>query len=112
MSAAEPGPRTAEAASAFAALGDVTRLQLVSRLSHGQPRSIAQLCDGLELTRQGVSKHLGVLERAGLVVGRRVGRERRYVFDPDGLERARTYLDRVSEQWDDAILRLKRFVED
>ena len=96
----------------FAALGDATRLELVSRLSRGEPRSISQLCDGLDLTRQGVSKHLRVLEEAGLVMSQRVGREQRYIFTPEPIGEVSDYLLRVSDQWDDAVLRLKAFVED
>jgi len=98
-------------AAVFAALGDRTRLALVVRLSDLEPRSIAQLTDGLGQTRQSISKHLSVLERAGLVVSRRQGRENRYALDPDGIEPARDFLERASAQWDDAIRRLKAFVE-
>lgn len=112
MSPPEPSPRPVDAAPIFAALGDATRLELVSRLNDGAPMSISQLSDGLALTRQGVSKHLVVLEEAGIIASRRVGREHRFSFDPDGLAAVRRYLDRVSEQWDDAISRLKNFVED
>lgn len=98
-------------APVFAALGDVTRLKLVGRLVDGQPRSIAQLAGGLDLTRQGVTKHLRVLQRAGIVRAKSVGRESRFTYVPDAVERARTYLDAVSAQWDDALGRLKAFVE-
>ena len=96
----------------FAALGDATRLELVSRLSDGQPRSITQLSDGLDLTRQGVTKHLRVLEQAGIVTSERIGRESRFAFAPAPISEVRTYLDRVSRQWDDALARLKAFVEE
>ncbi len=95
----------------FAALGDATRLQLVTRLGDGQPRSIRQLSDGLDLTRQGVTKHLRVLETAGLVTSSRVGREHRFRYAPESIDAARAYLDEVSAQWDDALGRLKAFVE-
>lgn len=95
----------------FAALGDATRLTLVGRLVDGQPRSIAQLADGLDLTRQGVTKHLRVLQRAGIVKARTVGRESRFTYVPQPVERARSYLEAVSAQWDDALKRLKIFVE-
>jgi len=104
------GPR-AGPAPVFAALGDATRLELVARLSSGRPRSISQLSGGLSLTRQGVTKHLKVLEQAGLVQSIRVGRESHFTFRPEPIGRARTYLDAVSVQWDDALSRLKRFVE-
>lgn len=98
-------------APVFAALGDATRLKLVGRLVDGRPRSIAQLADGLDLTRQGVTKHLRVLQRAGIVKARSVGRESRFTFVPEPVDRARSYLDAVSAQWDDALARLKTFVE-
>jgi DNA-binding transcriptional ArsR family regulator len=98
-------------APVFAALGDKTRLKLVDRLVDGRPRSIAQLADGLDLTRQGVTKHLRVLERAGIVRARSVGRESQFTYVPEPLERVRSYLNDVSAQWDDALARLKAFVE-
>ena len=101
----------ASPAPVFAALGDATRLELVSRLIDGQDRSIAQLSDGLRLTRQGVTKHLRMLERAGIVRSRTVGRESRFSYVPEPITLARSYLDTVSVQWDDALSRLKSFVE-
>ncbi len=94
----------------FAALGDVTRLELVSRLGKEQPLSIAQLAEGLQLTRQGVTKHLRVLERAGLVAAERSGREKHYVCRPEPISDARAYLDEVSDQWGAALGRLKSYV--
>lgn len=102
----------ADAAPVFAALGDKMRLSLLSRLNDGQPRSVVQLTTGTGLTRQGVRKHLAVLEEAGLVAQERVGRESRFVYQPSGIEEAKQYLDRASAQWDAAVSRLKSFVED
>lgn len=98
-------------APVFAALGDATRLKLVARLSDGHARSIAQLTDGLDLSRQGVTKHLRVLERAGIVNSRQVGRESKFSFAPEPIRQVRSYLDTVSGQWDDALSRLQAFVE-
>ncbi len=95
----------------FAALGDPTRLSLVMRLGDGQPRSIAELSDGIDLTRQGVSKHLRVLEEAGILSSERVGRESRFLICPDAIAETRNYLDRVSGQWDRTLSRLKTLVE-
>ena len=106
---ARPAPATA--APIFAALGDATRLQIVARLSDGQARSITRLTDGLGLTRQGVTKHLRVLQDAGLVSSIRVGRESQFAFAPAPLAQARSYLETVSLQWDDALARLQHFVE-
>ena len=96
----------------FAALGDATRLQLIARLSDGQSRSIAQLTQGLGQTRQGVTKHLRVLEEAGVVSSHRVGRENRFTYVPEPMEDARSYLDTVCRQWDEALMRLKALVEE
>ena len=99
-------------AAVFAALGDPTRLALVARLSDGQPRSISLLAAASALTRQAVTKHLRVLERAGLVQSLRVGRESRYTYRPEPVAEARKYLTTVAAQWDDALARLRDFVED
>jgi DNA-binding transcriptional ArsR family regulator len=96
----------------FAALGDETRLGLVATLSSGEPASIAQLTTGSRLTRQAVTKHLTVLENAGIVRKLRVGRESLFAFDPRPLSELHEYLDRMSRRWDDALARLKDFVEE
>lgn len=97
--------------SVFAALGDATRLELVARLGDGGQHNIAQLADGFALSRQGVTKHLRVLQDAGVVACKRVGRESRFVLQPDRLAEAGEYLSRASAQWDEAIERLKNSVE-
>jgi DNA-binding transcriptional ArsR family regulator len=110
---ARPRPRADVRAHAvvFAALGDATRLSLVGRLSDGRPLSISRLADGSRLTRQAISKHLRVLEGAGVVRSIRLGRESLFELRPQPLREVRSYLERVSEQWQDALGRLKSFVE-
>lgn len=98
-------------APVFAALGDETRLALIARLSDGQPCSIVQLTEGFRLTRQAVTKHLRVLEGAGIVRSVRSGRESLFEFDPQPIREVKTYLDLVSTQWDEALSRLKVLVE-
>ena len=98
-------------ASVFAALGDETRLTLVGRLSNGPPQSISRLARGSRMTRQAITKHLRVLERAGVVRSVRVGREQQFAFRPAPLKDAQDYLARVSDQWERVLLRLKAFVE-
>ena len=99
-------------APVFAALGDPTRLALLLRLSDGQACSIAGLSTDIDLTRQAVTKHLRVLEEAGLVASERTGRETRFVYRPEQVEQAKAYLDRVAAQWDEAIGRLRAFIEE
>ena len=95
----------------FAALGDVTRLGLIRRLSDGTERSIAQLSDGLPISRQAVAKHLDVLLGAGLVRRTRSGREVLFTLEPEAITDARDWLAQVSSQWDETLGRLKNFVE-
>ena len=98
-------------APVFAALGDETRLRLVAALAEGSALSIARLTEGTRLTRQAVTKHLRVLQRAGLVRSVRHGRERRFQLSTESLREARAALDVIALQWEGALGRLKRFVE-
>jgi DNA-binding transcriptional ArsR family regulator len=98
-------------APVFAALGDETRLRVVSRLCARGPASIARLASGAGVTRQAITKHLHVLARAGVVRGTRRGREHVWELAPSQLAEARRYLESISAQWDDALSRLKAFVE-
>jgi len=100
-----------ESARVFDALGDPTRLDLVTRLCRGGPQSIASLTSGADVTRQAIAKHLRVLEAAGLVRGRREGRESRWEMEPRRLEVAREYLAMMSERWTTRLAALKRHVE-
>jgi DNA-binding transcriptional ArsR family regulator len=104
----EPGP----SASVFAALGDEVRLRLVTRLCDDGPMSITKLAAGSHVTRQAVTKHLRVLEEAGLMRSRRHGRERVWQLDQERLGDARRYLKQISRQWDDALGRLRANVEE
>lgn len=105
--------RTGLAASAalFAALGDGTRLRLVARLCDEGPMSISALSAGLPITRQAVTKHLRVMEQAGLVRSTPRGRESMWQIEQRRLAEARRHLERISTQWDAALGRLKSFVE-
>ena len=94
-------------ARVFAALGDKTRLSLVARLCSGEPASISLLANDSKLTRQAITKHLGVLERAGIVRSSEAGRERLFRFDPEPLQDLQQYLASVSKQWDQTVARLK-----
>jgi hypothetical protein len=74
--------------------------------------SITKLSAGSRITRQAITKHLRVMERAALVHSVRHGRESVWQLDLQRLEEARRYLDLISKQWDDALGRLRKFVED
>jgi DNA-binding transcriptional ArsR family regulator len=112
MSRVEAEPqRVPDPARLFAALGDSTRLGLVTRLSDGSAQSIAQMSQGLPISRQAVAKHLDVLLDAGLVHRAKSGREVHFALDATGVRTARDWLDAVGAQWDGTLERLKSLVE-
>jgi DNA-binding transcriptional ArsR family regulator len=102
---------TVASAAIFAALGDATRLRLIARMSDAGPLSIASLADGFDISRQAISKHLRVMNDAGLAKCGRRGREAVWELEPGGLADATTYLQVISKDWDDKLRRLKNLVE-
>jgi DNA-binding transcriptional ArsR family regulator len=96
----------------LAALGDESRLQIVKKLCKGGPLSITKLAQGSGISRQGITKHLDALHKAGLVRSERHGRERIWKLEPKRIDEVRRYLARISEQWDEALSRLKATVEE
>jgi DNA-binding transcriptional ArsR family regulator len=101
-----------DAAPVFAALGDPTRLAVVRRLCATGPQSIAQLSARSHVTRQAITKHLIALADAGLVRDTRRGRERIFELEPRRLAAARSWIDQISLEWDSALERLRKLVED
>jgi predicted transcriptional regulator len=73
--------------------------------------SITGLAAGAKVTRQGITKHLRVMERAGLVHCAWRGRESVWQVDQQNIQQAQRYLEQISSQWDQALARLKAFVE-
>ena len=100
-----------DVASVFAALGDRTRLELVARLSREGPTSIAKLTARFPITRQAITKHLRVMQRAGLVRSAPRGRETLWRLEPQRLTVAQRHLEAISAEWDRTLDRLKAFVE-
>jgi DNA-binding transcriptional ArsR family regulator len=101
-----------EAVPIFAALGDPVRLAIVARLCKDGPLPTIELKQGVPVSRQGITKHLRVLEDAGLVSSGRVGRDRQWRMQAQQLTAVRDYLNWISAQWDRRLERLKRVVED
>jgi len=106
------GGQPGRPAAIFAALGDETRLLLISRLCNDGPMSITRLTRGTNVTRQAVTKHLEVMREVGLVRNTRRGRERIWQLQQRRLREARHCLELISKQWEDALGRLKKFVEE
>jgi predicted transcriptional regulator len=95
----------------WSAIGDPTRRRLVDLLLVEGEATATTLSDHLPVTRQAVAKHLGVLDRVGLVQGTPVGRERRYRVDPAQLARAVAQLAAVEASWDGRLRRIKEIAE-
>ena len=104
-------PSEPDLAGVFAALGDATRLALVTRILAAGALSATALAQGQAITRQAIVKHLQVLEAARIVVHERRGKEVLYALDPHRIEEAREFLGAVSAGWDRALVRLKSLVE-
>ena len=81
------------------------------RLCASGPASITKLATGFPVTRQAITKHLRVMQKSGLLHSTRSGRENVWQIDQRRLAEVRRYLDLISKQWDDALGRLKDFVE-
>ena len=104
--------RLTKSAPIFAALGDPVRLAMVARLCKDGPLPTIRLKQDTSVSRQAVTKHLRILEEAGLVQSKRVGRDRLWQIETRQLTEVSKYLDQISSQWDANIVRLRRFVED
>jgi DNA-binding transcriptional ArsR family regulator len=98
-------------APVFDALGDANRLRIIVRLCDLGPSSTSQVISVIPVTRQAASKHLQLLESAGLVTSSRRGRERIWTVQTEPLSRASHYLTQLSRRWDAAVDRLRAYVE-
>jgi DNA-binding transcriptional ArsR family regulator len=114
MSPAKPtaGAQSSQAAArVFAALGDPTRLKLVAVLCAGGALSISQLTANTNISRQAVTKHLGVLSDAGVARDMKAGRERLWQLEAARIEEAKRTLELIGRQWEATLGKLKAFVE-
>lgn len=96
----------------FSAVADPTRRQILDRLRAHGPLSVKQLSTPLPISRQGVTKHLDILLKAGLVEMRRIGRERMHFLNPQPLQELESWLQPYSESWDRRLTRLQQHLED
>lgn len=96
----------------FAALADGTRRELLRSIATDGPRTATELATGRTISRQAVSKHLAILGEAGLVEGRRVGREVRYHADTTPLTVAAAWIDETGAAWDRRLERLGRILDE
>ena len=101
-----------ESTASWVALADPMRIRLIDLLLERGEATASILADAVPITRQGVSKHLAVLERDGLVVARRTGREVYYAVRADGLDQARRALAGTAARWDSRLNAIKRLAEE
>ena len=100
------------AAPVFTALADPMRRQLLTNLAQHSPRTATQLATQYTtITRQGILKHLRVLENAGLVAVRQQGREKRYSLTPEPLAEVNRWTQALNTLWDKRLNRLKTRLE-
>lgn len=96
----------------LSALADPTRWQLMDRLADRGGATATTLAEGLPVTRQAIVKHLGVLERAGLVTGRRAGREMRYSVRAEALDATARWMAAAARRWDTRLAAIKSIAEE
>ena len=95
----------------FAALADPIRRSLLANLAQDSPRTASQLALQYPITRQGILKHLTILQDAGLVAVHQAGREKRYTLTPEPLGELEQWVKQISATWDARLLRLKTMLE-
>ena len=96
----------------FGAIADPTRRQLIRLLAENDELPLHELTVHFPMGRTAVSKHLGVLKQAGLVVDRKVGRETRYHLDPSPLREIQDWVAYYSKFWSANMLRLRQILEE
>lgn len=95
----------------FHALADPMRRNLLINLAENSPKTATQLAEEFPITRQGILKHLNILEDAGLVAVHQIGREKRYTLTPEPLNEFEQWLKHLNAKWDERLLRLKTILE-
>jgi DNA-binding transcriptional ArsR family regulator len=113
LSAERLGPTRDDdpASLVFSALADPTRRRVLGLLGTEGERTATDLADRLPISRQAIVKHLAVLDEAGLVAGRRVGREVRYAVRPEALVATARWMAALANDWDRRLDAVKRLAE-
>jgi len=101
----------AEVDELWSAVADPSRRRVLDLLLDRGEATATTLAGELPVTRQAVTKHLVVLDRAGLVKGRRQGREVRYAVRPERLDLATRSMAQVAAEWDTRLAAIKRIAE-
>lgn len=96
----------------FAALADPTRRSLIEMLTQEGAQTATQLAEKLPITRQGITKHLGILAEAGLVTIRQRGRDKYYHLTPEPLEEATLWISAIAARWDQRLESLRDLLDE
>jgi DNA-binding transcriptional ArsR family regulator len=104
-----PGPDSGD--ELWSAIGDPSRRRVLDLLVRGGEATASSLAHQVPFTRQAVTKHLAVLEHAGLVARHREGREVRFRVDPDRLDEATRAMAQLANEWDRRLGTIKRIAE-
>lgn len=95
----------------FAALADPMRRELLVNLAESSPKTATQLAKEYPITRQGILKHLNILEVAGIAVVVQKGREKRYILKTERLKELVRWIERITKKLDKRLRQLKAVVE-
>jgi DNA-binding transcriptional ArsR family regulator len=96
----------------FAALADPTRRRIVETLSGGDARSVNDIAQHFDISRQAVAKHLNVLREAGIVRGEPRGRQHLHALAPETLSTLTEWVDHYGQFWNDRLATLKKLAEE
>lgn len=99
-------------AELFRALGDPTRIEIVTRLSSGTPHTITSVSSGLEISRQGARKHLQILADAKVITLETKGRDTNVCLDRNTLDQGKAFIAELELRWDKRLEALRRFVDE
>ena len=102
---------TADPGEVLAALADPTRRRVLAAVAARGETTATAIAAELPVSRQAVVKHLAVLDRAGLVSGRRQGREMRYAVHPERLAATARWMSGIAAEWEARLARIKRIAE-
>ncbi|HEY4899096.1 MAG TPA: helix-turn-helix domain-containing protein [Candidatus Nanopelagicaceae bacterium] len=95
----------------FRALGDPSRLEMMQRLSSGEPYTINSISHGLSITRQGARKHLQILADADLITLESKGRDTSVRLNRETLDEGKAFIIELEKRWDKRLEALRQFVD-
>src|SRR6476660_5323729 len=96
----------------FKALADHHRRHLLDSLAQNDGQTLSELCAHVPMSRFGVMKHLGILEEAGLITTRKVGREKLHYLNPTPMQEVANWVESYRQFWEERLGRLEEILRD